>query len=32
MGERITITTPDGAFEAYVARPAASPTPAIVVI
>ncbi len=32
MGERVTITTTDGAFEAYVARPAQSPAPAIVVI
>lgn len=32
MGERVTITTPDGSFEAYVARPAASPAPAVVVI
>ena len=32
MGERITITTPDGAFEAYLARPASSPAAAIVVI
>lgn len=32
MGERISITTPDGAFSAYVARPAAAKAPAIVVI
>jgi carboxymethylenebutenolidase len=32
MGERITITTDDGAFEAYVARPGHSPAPAVVVI
>lgn len=32
MGERITITTGDGSFEAYVAKPAASPSPAVVVI
>src|SRR5687768_1904763 len=32
MGERITITTEDGSFEAYVARPARSPAPAVVVI
>jgi carboxymethylenebutenolidase len=32
MGERITITTPDGSFEAYLAKPAASPAPAVVVI
>jgi carboxymethylenebutenolidase len=32
MGERITITTDDGAFEAYVARPGRSPAPAVVVI
>ena len=32
MGERISITTPDGAFQAYVARPAKSPAPAVVVI
>jgi carboxymethylenebutenolidase len=32
MGERVTITTPDGSFEAYVARPAAASAPAIVVI
>ena len=32
MGERISITTPDGAFQAYVARPARSPAPAVVVI
>jgi carboxymethylenebutenolidase len=32
MGERTTITTPDGSFSAYVARPARSPAPAVVVI
>jgi carboxymethylenebutenolidase len=32
MGERVTITTPDGAFSAYVARPAAAKAPAVVVI
>lgn len=32
MGERISITTPDGAFSAYVARPAAGKAPAVVVI
>lgn len=32
MGERISITTPDGAFSAYVARPAAAKAPAVVVI
>jgi carboxymethylenebutenolidase len=32
MGERITITTPDGSFEAYLAKPAAAPTAAVVVI
>src|SRR6476646_2279663 len=32
MGERITITTGDGAFSAYVARPATSPAAAVVVI
>lgn len=32
MGERTTITTPDGAFQAYVARPAKSPAAAVVVI
>ncbi|RAK59412.1 dienelactone hydrolase family protein [Phenylobacterium hankyongense] len=32
MGERITITTEDGAFSAYVARPDRSPAPAVVVI
>ena len=31
-GESMTITTPDGAFAAYVARPAAASAPAIVVI
>ncbi|HEY2753493.1 dienelactone hydrolase family protein [Phenylobacterium sp.] len=32
MGERTTITTTDGSFGAYVARPARSPAPAVVVI
>jgi carboxymethylenebutenolidase len=32
MGERVTITTDDGSFEAYVARPAAPQAPAVVVI
>ena len=32
MGETTTIETPDGAFSAYVARPAAAQAPAIVVI
>ena len=32
MGERTTITAKDGSFAAYVARPGASPAPAIVVI
>jgi carboxymethylenebutenolidase len=32
MSETLTITTPDGAFSAYVARPSASPAPAVVVI
>jgi carboxymethylenebutenolidase len=32
MNERITIDTPDGSFDAYVARPAAENAPAIVVI
>ncbi len=32
MGERITITTPDGEFSAYVARPNAATAPAVVVI
>src|SRR5512140_417206 len=32
MGERTTITTPDGTFGAYVARPGRSPAPAVVVI
>src|SRR5689334_14303293 len=32
MGERTTITTPDGAFSAYVARPTGSPSAAVVVI
>jgi carboxymethylenebutenolidase len=31
-GERLTIKTPDGAFSAYVARPAAASAPAVVVI
>jgi len=31
-GERLTIKTPDGAFSAYVARPAAARAPAVVVI
>jgi carboxymethylenebutenolidase len=31
-GESMTITTPDGAFSAYVARPAAAKAPAIVVL
>lgn len=31
-GERLTIKTPDGAFSAYVARPAAANAPAVVVI
>ena len=31
-GERLTIKTPDGAFSAYVARPAAEKAPAVVVI
>lgn len=31
-GERLTIKTPDGAFSAYVARPAAAKAPAVVVI
>lgn len=31
-GESMTITTPDGAFAAYVARPAAARAPAIVVL
>lgn len=32
MSETLTITTPDGAFSAYVARPKAASAPAIVVI
>jgi len=32
MGERTTITTADGGFEAYVARPRAAQAPAVVVI
>ena len=32
MGERISISTPDGDFSAYVARPKADTTPAVVVI
>ena len=32
MGERITITTEDGSFEAYLAKPARTPAAAIVVI
>jgi carboxymethylenebutenolidase len=32
MAERISITAPDGAFGAYVARPSRSPAPAVVVI
>ncbi|MDQ2859671.1 MAG: dienelactone hydrolase family protein [Pseudomonadota bacterium] len=32
MGETTTISTPDGKFSAYVARPATAPAPAIVVI
>ncbi|MBL8553009.1 MAG: dienelactone hydrolase family protein [Phenylobacterium sp.] len=32
MGERITISTPDGGFSAYVARPEAETAPAVVVI
>ena len=32
MSERLDVTTPDGAFSAYVARPAAATAPAIVVI
>jgi carboxymethylenebutenolidase len=32
MSETLTITTPDGAFSAYVARPTASSAPAVVVI
>jgi carboxymethylenebutenolidase len=32
MGERSTITTPDGAFSAYVARPTKTPAAAVVVL
>jgi carboxymethylenebutenolidase len=32
MGERTTITTPDGSFAAYLARPAQAPAAAVVVI
>ena len=32
MSETLTITTPDGAFSAYVARPSATSAPAVVVI
>ena len=32
MSERISIDTPDGSFSAYVARPASTPAPAIIVI
>ncbi|MDR3510040.1 MAG: dienelactone hydrolase family protein [Caulobacteraceae bacterium] len=32
MSDRLTVSTPDGAFSAYVARPAAAKAPAIVVI
>jgi carboxymethylenebutenolidase len=32
MGESLTIKTADGEFQAYVARPAASPAPTVVVI
>ncbi len=32
MGEFITINCPDGAFQAYVARPATEPAPAVVVV
>lgn len=32
MSETLSITTPDGAFSAYVARPAAASAPAVVVI
>jgi carboxymethylenebutenolidase len=32
MGEQITITTEDGSFAAYLARPSRSPAPAVVVI
>lgn len=31
-GQSLTITTPDGAFEAYVARPSSTPAAAVVVI
>jgi carboxymethylenebutenolidase len=32
MGETITITATDGVFSAYLARPAASPAPSVVVL
>ena len=32
MSERLSITTPDGAFSAYVARPAAASAPAVIAI
>jgi carboxymethylenebutenolidase len=32
MGERTTISTPDGSFSAYIARPAQTPAAAVVVI
>ena len=32
MGDQVTIRTPDGDFDAYVARPAASKSPGLVVI
>lgn len=32
MGERVSISTPDGAFQAYVARPKAAKAPAVVVL
>ena len=32
MGERMTISTPDGSFAAYLARPGQTPAPAVVVI
>ncbi len=32
MGERVTITTDDGAFSAYVARPSAAKAPAVVIL
>src|SRR5579871_1298284 len=32
MGEQVTIRTPDGEFDAYLAKPAAAKAPAIVVI